>query len=151
MRKAQAASRNPPLLSPRRPKRWVTPADRASRNPLAHPPYRTVATAPSIRHHIRIDPAARDRGFANAVAVVAGDHDRISVRVDAGDDADMTAAATARHHGDGADLRAGDARAVMRERVRHVGAGALMAGLLKHHVHEARAPQAAAARRVAAE
>src|SRR5689334_7617442 len=63
----------------------------------------------------------------------------------------MTAAAAARHHGDGADLRPGDARAVMGERARHVGAGAAIAVVLQHHVHEARAPEAAAAGRIAAE
>src|SRR5262249_7114734 len=95
--------------------------------------------------------AARDRRLADAVAVVAGDHDRIAVRVDAADDADMAAAAAARHHRDGADLRTGDTRSVMRERARHVGAGTLMAGVLQHHVQEARAPQAASAGRIAAE
>src|SRR4051794_14122272 len=63
----------------------------------------------------------------------------------------MTAPAAARHDRDGADLRTGDTRAVMRERVRHVGAGAMVAGFLKHHVHEARAPQTAAAGRIAAD
>ena len=45
----------------------------------------------SVRHHIGIDPAARDRGLADTVAVVAGDHDRITRGIDAGDDADMAA------------------------------------------------------------
>ena len=62
----------------------------------------------------------------------------------------MAAAAAAAHHGDGADLRTGDALAVLRERFRHVRTGAAMAGMLQHHVHEARAPQAAATGRVAA-
>src|SRR4051812_15846513 len=55
----------------------------------------------------------------------------------------MAAAATARHHGDGTDLRSRDALAVMRERARHVGARALMTGALQHQIHESRAPQAA--------
>src|SRR5215218_2411593 len=63
----------------------------------------------------------------------------------------MTAPAAARHHCDGADLRTGDARPVMGERIRHIGAGATVTGLLKHHVHEPRAPQAAAAGRITAD
>src|SRR5207237_8704566 len=96
-------------------------------------------------------PAARDRGVPRPVAVVAGNHDRISLCIDAGDDADMAAAAAPSHDGDGADLRSGDALAVAGERTRHVGAGAAIAGMLKHHVHEARAPQAAASGRARAE
>src|ERR1700710_2350366 len=60
----------------------------------------------------------------------------------------MSAAAPP-HHRDGADLRAGHALAVARERARHVRTGAVQAGVLQHHVHEARAPQAAAAGRIA--
>jgi transposase, IS30 family len=104
----------------------------------------------SIRHHVGIDPAARHRGLPHAVAVVAGDHDRIALRIDAGDDADMAAAATA-HHCDGADLGSGYTRAVMGEGRREIRAGALMAGLFQHHVHEPRAPQAGAAGRIGAE
>src|SRR4051812_2747064 len=63
----------------------------------------------------------------------------------------MAAPAAARHHCDGADLRTGDARPVMGERIRHIGAGATVTGLLKHHVHEPRAPQAAAAGRITAD
>src|SRR5207244_4449548 len=37
-----------------------------------------MTTASAGRHHIGINPAARDRRFADAVAVIAGDHDRIS-------------------------------------------------------------------------
>ena len=92
-----------------------------------------------------------DRRFADAVAVIAGNHDRIARGIDAGDDADMAAAAAARHHRDRADLRSGNALAVIGERIRHVGAGAAIAGMLQHHVHEARAPQAATPGRVAAE
>ena len=62
----------------------------------------------------------------------------------------MAAAAPA-HHRDGADLRAGNALAVARERARHVRAGAVMTGVLQHHVHEARAPQTAAAGGIAAD
>ena len=58
---------------------------------FAHP---TSLDARSARRHdVGVDPAARDRGFADAVAVIAGDHDRIALGVDAGDDADMAAAA----------------------------------------------------------
>src|SRR5260370_35623953 len=66
------------------------------------------------RHHVGVDPAARHRGFTDAVAVIARDHDRIALGVDAGDDADMAAAAPA-HDGDGADLRTRYAPAVARE------------------------------------
>src|SRR6516164_231571 len=65
----------------------------------------------SVRHHVSVDAAARDRRLADTVAVIAGDHDRIALGVDAGDDADMAAAAPA-HHGDRADLRARNALAV---------------------------------------
>ena len=101
-------------------------------------------------HHIGVDAASRYRRLTNTVAVIAGDHDRIAVRIDAGDDADMTAAATA-HDGDGADLWSRNAMAVTRERTRHVRAGAVMTGALQNHVHEARAPQAAPTRGIAAE
>jgi len=37
----------------------------------------------SVRHHIRIDPPARDRQFANAMAAIARDHDRIATGIDA--------------------------------------------------------------------
>ncbi|CUT09268.1 hypothetical protein BF49_0348 [Bradyrhizobium sp.] len=37
--------RNPPLLSPRKPKRWVTPSRCASRICRANPPYCSFAGA----------------------------------------------------------------------------------------------------------
>src|SRR5947208_16804562 len=43
----------------------------------------------SVRHHIGIHPAARHCGLADAVAVVAGDDDRIALGVDARDHADI--------------------------------------------------------------
>src|SRR5439155_9518739 len=107
--------------------------------------------ASARRHDVGVYPAARDRGFADAVAVIARDHDRIALGIDAGDDADMAAAAAARHHRNGADLRTGNALAVFCERTRHVRAGAAIAGVLQNHVREPRTPQAAASGRVAAE
>src|SRR3569833_3751550 len=83
------------------------------------------------------------------MAAVAGYHDRIAFGVDAGDDTDMAAAASA-HHRDRSDLRAGDALAITREVAGQIGAGAAMAGMLQHHVHEPCAPQATAAGRIAA-
>src|SRR4051812_3479179 len=97
-----------------------------------------------------MNPAARDRHLPNPVAVIARDHDRISFGVDAGDDADMAAAAPP-HDGNGADLRSRYALAVAGERIRHVGAGAAITGMLQHHVHEPRAPQPAAAGGIATE
>ena len=102
------------------------------------------------RHHIGVHPAARVNRFGNAMVVIAGHHDRIARRVDAADHADMSAAAPP-HHRDGADLRARDALAVACERARHVRAGAVQTGVLQHHVHEARAPQAAATGGIAAD
>src|SRR4029077_18101460 len=74
--------------------------------------------------------------------VVAGNDNWVAVRIDTTDDTDMAATA-ASHHGDGTDLRAGDARAV-------AGVGACdipatcMPVALKHQVHESAAPKAAA-------
>ena len=45
------------------------------------------------RHDVGVYPPARDRRFADPVAVIARDHDRIALGIHAGDDADMTAAA----------------------------------------------------------
>ena len=61
----------------------------------------------------------------------------------------MTATAAA-HHGDGADLRAGDARAVAGIGPGQVSAAG-MAGTLEHHVHESAAPEAAPAGRIGAD
>ena len=54
------------------------------------------------------------------------------------------------HHGDGADLRAVNARAVTRVAPGEIAAAG-MAGLLEHHVHEGAAPQARAPGRVGAD
>src|SRR5689334_222222 len=103
----------------------------------------------SVRHHIGDDAAGRISRLGNLVVVIARNDDRVTGRVNTADDADMTAAAT-RHHRDGADLRAGDAMAILR-----IGAGevaaAFMAGLFQHHVHEGAAPQAVPPGGVAAE
>src|SRR4051794_20187368 len=82
--------------------------------------------------------------------VIAGHYDRIAGRVDAADHTDMSAA-TPPHHRDGADLRSGYAPALACEGARHVRAGAVQSGVLQHHVHEARAPQPAAAGGIAAD
>ena len=49
--------------------------------------------------------------FRNRMIVVAGNDNWVAVRIDTTDDTDMAATA-ASHHGDGTDLRAGDAGAV---------------------------------------
>src|SRR5262245_39884777 len=54
--------------------------------------------------YVGADAPGRINRLGNGVVVVAGNDDRIAVRIDATDDADM-AAPTAPHHGDGADLR----------------------------------------------
>src|SRR5258707_499626 len=87
--------------------RWIASRSLSSgahsRDPLARNDVESVALR-SVWHHVRIDPAARNRRFPNPIAVIAGDHDRVAGRVDAGDDSDMAAAAPA-HHRDGANLR----------------------------------------------
>lgn len=101
-------------------------------------------------HYVSVDAAAPILGLGNAMTMVAGDDDRIALRIDAAHDADMTAA-TPRHDGDGADLGPRHAMAVMREGPRHIRARALMAGALEHEVHERAAPQAAPMGRIGAE
>src|SRR5579863_8860259 len=71
------------------------------------------------RHHIGVDPAARDRRLPDAVAVVTRDHDRIAGCVDAADHADMPAAAPA-HDRNGADLRSGHTLTVVGKRTRQI-------------------------------
>src|SRR5689334_19215186 len=114
--------------SPRRPSPALTPRRESDLSPsrTGRGMQRSVSAR---RHDVGIDPAARHRRLADAVAVIARDHDRIALGIDAGDDADVAAAAAARHHRDRADLRAGNALAVFRERTRHVGAGAAIAGV----------------------
>lgn len=68
----------------------------------------------TARQHVGVYTAGRIDRFRNRMIVVAGNNDRISVRIDPADDADMAAAASA-HDGDGADLWAGDSPPVMRE------------------------------------
>src|SRR5262249_20695083 len=94
---------------------------------------------------------ARISRLRDAAAVIARDDDRVAVRVDTADDADMAATAAARHDGNRANLRTGDAGSIAGKRTRHVGAGALVARTFQHQSHEGRAPQAGPARRVAAE
>src|SRR5437899_9401029 len=75
------------------------------------------------RHHVRVNPATRNRRFPDPVAVIARQHDRITPGVDAADDADVSAA-TPSHHGYGADLRSGQALAIACERARQIRASA---------------------------
>src|SRR5262249_37690961 len=92
--------------------------------------------------HVSVDTTSRVDRFGNRVIVVAGDNDRIAVRIDPADNADM-ATAVSSHHSDCADLGPGHARAITR-----IGAGesaaASMAGALEDQVHEGAAPEAAA-------
>src|SRR5664280_3270203 len=88
--------------------------------------------------HVSRDPPTRVDRFRRRVIVVAGYDDWIAVGIDAADHADM-AAAVAAHHRDGADLRAGNARAVTRIGTGEVAAAGV-AGALEHQVHEGAAP-----------
>src|SRR6476661_11079321 len=54
--------------------------------------------------YIGADAPGRIDGLGNRVIVVAGDNDRVAVRINAADHTNMTAAAAA-HHSDRADLR----------------------------------------------
>src|SRR5262249_40443644 len=87
--------------------------------------------------------------LSDRMIVVAGDDNRVAIRIDSADHADMAAAAAA-HHGDGTDLRPRDASAVTR-----IGAGEIAApgvtGALEHKVHEGTAPPAAAPGRIGAD
>src|SRR5258708_14312906 len=62
----------------------------------------------------------------------------------------MTAAAPA-HDGDGADLGTGAGLGLRGKRGSSIRAGAVIAGMLQHQIHEPRAPQAAAVGGIAAE
>lgn len=103
------------------------------------------------RHDIRNHARARIDRLTDAMAVITGNYDRIALAVDAGDDADMTAALAAAEHRDGTDFRLGNAAAVLGERFGGIGIGAGIAELGEHHVHEGRAPQPLAVGRIGAE
>ena len=72
---------------------------------------------------------SRINQFGNCAIVVAGDNDRIAIRIDPADDANMTAATTA-HHGDRSNLRSRDPRAICEI------AAAAVTSPLEDHVHE---------------
>ena len=76
------------------------------------------------RHHIGDHARARINADADPVIVVARDDDRIAVRIDAADYADMTAALAAPKHRDRADTRLGNAVSVIGEGLGGVGIGA---------------------------
>src|SRR5262245_5045991 len=101
------------------------------------------------RQHVCVDPAGSINRFRNRAIVVAGDYDRISICVDAADDANMSAA-TAPHHSDSPDLGARHARTVA-----CIGAGKISAarvtGALEDQVHESAAPQTGSSGRVDAD
>lgn len=105
----------------------------------------------SVGHDVGVDAAARIDRLRDAMTVVARNDNGIATTVDTTDDPDMTAAAASTHDGDCANPRAGDPSPVMRERTRHVGARSLMPGAFQNHVHEAGAPEPAAAGRIAAD
>src|SRR5262249_14007120 len=92
--------------------------------------------------YVGVDTGSRIDRLGDRMIVVARDDDRIAVRVDPADHADM-ASATAAHDGDGADLRPRDAGPVARVSAGEIAA-ARVTGVLEHHVHERAAPQAAA-------
>src|SRR3954470_18051340 len=99
----------------------------------------------TLWHHVGGDAAAWIDRFGDGVIVVARNDDWIAVGVNTTNNTDMTM-----HHRDGADLRAGDARAVTRVAPGDV-ATAGVTGFLEHHVHEGAAPKTAAAGRIGAD
>src|SRR5205085_4166915 len=115
---------------------------------LLMPPSATALYTLSLHDAL---PILRNRRFPDAVAVIARDYDRIASGIDTADHADMSAAAAPSHHRDGAKLRSRHVLAVARERTRQIRAGAAITRMLQHHVHEACAPQACAAGRIAAD
>ena len=100
----------------------------------------------TARQHVGVYTAGGIDRFRNRMIVVAGNNDRISVRIDPADDADMAAAA-APHHCDGADLRTADPGSVSGISAREITA-TCMSGALEHKVHESAAPKAATSGRV---
>jgi hypothetical protein len=103
------------------------------------------------RHDIGDHPRARIDADADAPIEVAGNEDRVAVRIDAGDHPDMAAVLAAREHRDGADARPGKAPAVMEEGLGGLGMSAGIAELGQDEVHEGGAPKPFAVGRIGAE
>src|SRR6478752_3805869 len=70
-----------------------------------------TAVRSTAGQHVSLDAAGRIDRLRNRMIVVAGNDDRVAVRIDTADDTDMAATA-APHHGDSADLWAADAGSV---------------------------------------
>src|SRR6476660_8167915 len=70
-----------------------------------------TAVRSTAGQHVSLDAAGRVNRLCNRVIVVAGNDDRIAVRIDTADDTDMAATA-ASHHGDSADLWPADTGSV---------------------------------------
>src|SRR6185437_15837292 len=102
----------------------------------------------AARQHIGVDTSGRIDRFSNCVIVVAGHDDRIAVRINTADDADM-ATTTTPHYCDSTDLRNTYSGAVAGIRARQISAPG-MTGPLEHQIHECSAPKAAPPRRISA-
>src|SRR5262249_21696169 len=97
-----------------------------------------IKTRSAAGQNVRSDPASRINRLGDGAIVIAGNDDRISVGIDAADDAHVTAAAPT-HDRDCADLGPTHARAIARVGLRQVAATG-MAGALKDQIHERATP-----------
>src|SRR5262245_66405803 len=70
-----------------------------------------AAVRSTAGQHVSLDTARRINRFRNRMIVVARNDDRVAVRIDTADDADMAATA-ASHHGASADLWSADTGSV---------------------------------------
>ena len=105
-----------------------------------------TAVRSTAGQHVSLDAAGWVDRLCNRMIVVAGNNDRVAVRIDTADDTDM-AATPASHHGDSADLWPADTSSVAGIGAREIAATS-MAGTLEHQVHESAAPKTAASCRV---
>ena len=98
----------------------------------------SAGAASAAGQHVGVDTSRWIHRFSNCVVVVAGYDDRIAVRIDTADDADVTTTATP-HYCDSADLRATYPGTVAGIRARQISA-ASMTGPLEHQIHECTTP-----------
>ena len=103
----------------------------------------------ALGHYVSNHTRSRINPLTNAMAVVSGDDDRITVRVDGADDTDMRTT-TPRKDSDRSNLGSRDATTIVTERHREVGTRSVIASTLQDEVHEACAPQVRLAGRVGA-
>src|ERR1700682_6682549 len=92
---------------------WSLSSGAHSRDPLASTVgsqcVETMVALSARRHHVGVDPAARNRRLPDAAAVIARHHDWIALGIDTADHADMSTAAATSHYRDSADPRSGPA------------------------------------------